>query len=246
MAKIAVKAASLEFPDVFSNNTAKSAFLNLFSGKEKVVPPALSELNFEFQNGDRVGLIGGNGAGKSTLLRLLAGIYSPTSGRVDVEGGVSTLLDLNLGMDDDASGYENIDIVCSLLGVPSSNLSRVVQDVEKFTELGEHLYKPVRSLSSGMRMRLAFSLATNGLSDIVLIDEIIGVGDANFMDKAAALLHEQSERASILVLASHAPGVLKSFCNIGMVLHEGKIMAVEPIERALEYYNLDLQVIINS
>ncbi len=201
---------------------------------------ALNGVSVEINDGDRVGLIGLNGAGKSSFLRLLAGIYQPNTGTVKVEGSVSTLLDLNLGMDEEATGYENIEIVASLFGYNRQQIEEITPEIEEFTELGEHLNKPIKAYSSGMRVRLAFALATCQHSEIMLIDEIIGVGDAAFLAKAAERMIGRIDKSKILVLASHSEKMLTDFCNKGLIFNKGKIVKALPIAEAIDFYNNEI------
>lgn len=198
---------------------------------------ALRDLSLEFNDGDRVGLLGLNGAGKSTLLRLLAGIYAPESGTVERDGGVSTLFDLYLGMDEEASGYENIYIAGALLGLHRAQIRDLVPDVEQFTELGQNLHRPVKGYSAGMRVRLAFAIATSLHSDIMLIDEIIGVGDGRFLKRAKTRLAERIYSSKIMVLASHDQSVLRDFCNRGLVLDQGSVACYSGVDEAIDFYN---------
>jgi ABC-2 type transport system ATP-binding protein/lipopolysaccharide transport system ATP-binding protein len=198
---------------------------------------ALQNLNIVLRDGDRIGLIGGNGAGKSTLLRLMAGIYTPTSGTIVCEGNVLTMFDLSYGMDEEANGFENIEIAATLLGIKRSDLGRIKVDVTEFSELGDALLRPIKTYSAGMRVRLAFGLVSSLKTDILLVDESIGVGDARFMKKASARVTKQLESAKILVLASHAEQVLRDFCTTGVVMMNGRVTFQGNINDAISFYN---------
>ena len=198
---------------------------------------ALSDLNLDIGDGDRIGLIGPNGSGKSTLLRLLAGVYEPTAGTIRIEGQPTPLLDLTLGVDIDATGRDNIRLRGLALGLPLKEIIAREDEIAEFTQLGDHIDLPVRTYSSGMLLRLAFGVATCVPSDIFVIDEVIGVGDAAFMERASARFRGVIDQTSILVLASHAPAILQQFCDKGLVLEEGKQMFFGPIDEAVAFYN---------
>ena len=162
-----------------------------------IVVNALAGINLRLDSGDRVGLIGHNGAGKSTLLRLLAGIYAPTSGSIEKQGKAVPLLDISLGMDENSTGYQNIRLRGLLLGMTNAEIRNKERDIAEFTGLGDSLDLPLRTYSSGMRMRLAFAVSTAIDADILLLDEVIGVGDASFQEKANARLHDLHNRAPV-------------------------------------------------
>lgn len=147
------------------------------------------------------------------------------------------MFDLSYGMDEEANGFENIDIVSVVLGISRFDLDRIKNDVAEFSELGEALHRPIKTYSAGMRVRLAFGLLSSMSAEILLIDEIIGVGDASFMKKASARISKQIQEAKIFVLASHAESVLRDFCTTGLVMSEGKAVFHGPIEDALKFYN---------
>ncbi len=198
---------------------------------------ALSDIGLEIRQGTRLGVIGANGAGKSTLLRLLAGIYAPSAGSIERSGSVMPMFDLSYGMDEDASGIENIVIAGTMLGLAPRNINEITDDVTDFSELEEALERPIRTYSAGMRVRLAFGIATAIETDILLIDEIIGVGDVRFMVKAQRRLAKRIGETGILVLASHAEGVLRDFCTSALVMSHGKIAFHGDTDEALEFYN---------
>ena len=197
----------------------------------------LSDINLNLEPGARLGLIGPNGAGKSSLLRLLAGVYCPTSGRVRREGRTLTMFDLNFGMDDEANGYENLKIAGALLGLSRQKIQKLTPKIREFSELGDALHQPIKTYSAGMRMRLAFSLISNIEASNVLIDEIIGVGDASFLKKAMQWMREKLNKTDILVIASHADFVLTDFCTTGIVMDNGRIVYQNEIKNALSFYH---------
>lgn len=201
-----------------------------------VVVKALDGIDLRLEAGDRIGLIGHNGAGKSTLLRLLAGIYAPTSGTYERQGKAVPLLDISLGMDENSTGYQNIRLRGLLLGMTDEEVRRKERDIAEFADLGDALDLPLRTYSSGMRMRLAFAVSTAIDADILLLDEVIGVGDASFQDKANERLHDLHNRAQIVVLAIHSNDVIRRMCNKVIWLEHGKIRMVGPVEEVLAVY----------
>jgi len=204
-----------------------------------VVVHALKDLTFEAHDGDRVGLIGGNGSGKTTLLRVLSEVYPPTRGEIVVRGRVSPMLDAQLGMSMDATGHENIRMCGVLWGLTREEVEASIDDIASFTELGEYLKMPVRTYSSGMRLRLAFAIATLRQPDILLLDEVIGVGDAAFFEKAYARLQGLIERSRILFVASHTNKILEELCNKVLWLHQGELVAFGGVGEVLASYAID-------
>lgn len=192
---------------------------------------SLDALSFRIEPGERIGLVGHNGSGKTTLLRALSGVYAPTSGRLEVEGRVVSLLDIGLGMDPDATGYENITMRGIMLGMTPREIAAKFDEISAFTDLGDYLAMPMRSYSTGMQMRLAFAVSTCVDADILLMDEWLSVGDLAFQEKAARRLDELLERTSILVLASHAPDLVARVCTRVIELSHGSIAADEPVSR---------------
>lgn len=241
MAHITAEDLSLHFP-IYSATarSMKRVLLNLSAGgrinKEasRIVVEALKSLNFELRDGDRLGLIGHNGAGKTSLLRVLSGIYAPTMGRLRVEGRVSSLLDVTLGLQPNATGYENIMLRGLFLGMSPSEVRAKMDAIAEFSELGEYLNLQTRTYSAGMVLRLAFSVATSIQPEIVLMDEWIATGDAQFIRKAELRLNEMIESSRIFVLASHSPDLIRRFCNKTMTLEKGRLVSLEAIEGATE------------
>jgi ABC-2 type transport system ATP-binding protein/lipopolysaccharide transport system ATP-binding protein len=197
---------------------------------------ALKSLSLRIDEGDRIGLIGRNGSGKSTLLRLLAGVYEPTAGTLRIQGSCCPLLDITLGVDVEASGYDNILLRGLALGMTRKQVKEQEAEIAAFTELGDHLNLPVRTYSSGMLLRLAFAVSTSLSSDILVIDEVIGAGDATFMSKAKQRLETLLHGAKILVIASHVAETLRQMCNKGLYMRNGEIIFFGAIDEALALY----------
>lgn len=197
---------------------------------------ALSGISFSLKDGDRLGLVGHNGSGKSSLLRVLAGIYKPQEGSLDVSGSVTSILDVGLGMDPEATGYENIYLRGLLYGLPKEQCDELVPEIEEFTELGDFLNMPVKTYSSGMMLRLAFGLSTSMRPEILIIDEVIGAGDASFIEKANRRIEHFINKSSILVLTSHNPSVIEKFCSKVIWLEHGRIKWVGPPHELSKIY----------
>lgn len=205
--------------------------------QHRTVVRALHDVTLDLRAGDRVALIGGNGAGKTTLLRTLAGIYEPTAGSLRVEGRTTPLFDLSLGLDMDASGYENIRLQAAYFGLDRAAIDARIDDIAAFTELGEYLNLPVRTYSAGMRLRLAFATATEASGDILLLDEWLAVSDSRFLERAQRRAEAFIERAHILVAASHIEGVLLRLCNKALLLEHGAIIAAGSVEEIIERHH---------
>ena len=197
---------------------------------------ALNGVDLKLNKGDRVGLLGKNGAGKSTLLRVMARIYQPSSGNIEINGKISSLFDINLGFNMEATGYENIINLGILRGWSRGQAHAVVDEIEKFTGLGDFLSRPVRTYSSGMHMKLAFAVATSTVPDILLIDEVIGVGDALFMKKAQDRIMNLVDQVQILVLTSHSSDIIERFCNKVVVMDAGEVKYFGDCASGIKFY----------
>ncbi|MGU7813853.1 ABC transporter ATP-binding protein [Burkholderia sp. AW49-1] len=201
-----------------------------------IVVRALDDVSFRFERGDRVGLIGHNGAGKSTLLRAMAGIYPPSSGQLLREGKVVPLLDIGLGMDENSTGMQNIRLRGLLLGMSDAEIRVKQREIADFCELGDYLDLPIRTYSSGMKVRLAFAVSTAVDAEILLLDEVMGVGDASFMHKAEARLADLHSRAEIVVLAMHSNSEIRKVCNKVLWMERGRVRAFGPTEEVVAEY----------
>jgi lipopolysaccharide transport system ATP-binding protein len=177
------------------------------------------------REGDRLGIIGPNGAGKTTLLKVMSGIYWPTAGSVHTQGRISPLFEMATGFEMDSSGWDNIVTRGLLLGMSMSEIRKKMPEIAEFSELGDFLSLPVRCYSTGMFLRLAFSISTAIEPQILLLDEIIGAGDLSFYAKARARMMKLMERSAILVLVSHALPVIEEMCNRAIWLRDGAIAA---------------------
>lgn len=239
MAHISFRHCDLHLPIYGQiNRSLKGAVMATATGgrvatnaRDIVVIQALNDINLEIHSGDRVGLYGHNGAGKTSLLRMIAGIYEPTGGELEVSGRISSLLDVALGMDMEATGYENILLRGMILGLSTEQIRKLTPSIVEFSGLGDFVAVPVRTYSSGMVLRLAFSIVTSIQPDILLLDEWLSVGDADFVRKAEERMRSLVDSASILVLASHSRPVIEDVCNIIVTLEHGKVISVEHINK---------------
>lgn len=244
MAAINLDSVSIEFP--IYNMDARSLKKRLLSfstggtllkgAHESIIVKALNNINLKLANNDSVGLIGSNGAGKSTLLRLLAGIYEPTQGKISVKGKISTILDMSLGLNPEATGYENIIMRGILLGYTKKQMLAKLDEIAEFTELGGYLSAPVRTYSTGMMVRLAFGVVTSIEPEILLLDEIVGAGDANFIEKARARLTNLIKNSNIVVLSSHSLDIIEQLCNKVIILQKGQLKFFGDCKEGIERY----------
>jgi ABC-2 type transport system ATP-binding protein len=241
MVSIDVQNASVDFP-IFDakNRSLKKSVLGRAGGHitDAKVPvvEALRNIDLSLRQGDRVGLVGHNGAGKSTLLRLLAGIYEPTRGRARIEGRVAPVFDLAVGMDPEISGLENILIRGLFLGMTRKQMEERVDDIAEFTELGDFLRMPLRTYSTGMRVRLALGVVTSIDPEILLLDEGIGAVDASFLAKSKKRLVDLVERAGMLVFASHSDELLRELCDTAIWMEQGRVRMQGDLEEVLRAY----------
>lgn len=185
---------------------------------------ALKSINIEISQGESVGLIGLNGAGKSTMLKVMAGIYPPTTGSIDIEGHVCPMFEFATGFEMNQSGWDNIRIRGLLLGMQRDEIEDKLHEIAEFTELGEFLDYPVKTYSSGMFIRLAFAVSTSINPEILLIDEVMGAGDMTFAAKAKKRMFEFIERGKILVFTTHSFDLLQSLCERTIWLHKGVVI----------------------
>jgi ABC-2 type transport system ATP-binding protein len=239
---ITTKDACVDFPifDAKSRSLKKTVLGvvggNIASDSKVPIIEALRDVTLNLQHGDRVGLVGHNGAGKSTLLRLLSGIYEPTRGTAEIRGRVAPVFDLGVGMDPEISGYENILIRGLFLGMSRKQMQDRVDDIAEFTELGDFLALPLRTYSTGMRIRLALGVVTSIDPEILLLDEGIGAVDAAFMERARDRLADLVQRAGLLVFASHSEEFLRQLCDTALWLEHGRVRAHGELDDILRLY----------
>jgi len=197
---------------------------------------ALQDVSLRIGEGERVGIIGHNGAGKSTMLKLLAGIYPPTSGNLIVDGETSSLFEIALGFELDASGWENISYRGYLQGETPTTIKDKIDNIAEFSELGDFLHMPVRYYSAGMLVRLAFSIATAIEPEVLLVDEVLSVGDMAFQAKARQRMRDMMHKARLIVMVSHDLGNLATFCTRGIWMDHGSLRMDGPIQEVIDAY----------
>lgn len=197
---------------------------------------ALSDINLNLSNGDRVAIFGHNGSGKSTLLRVAAGIYEPQMGKITTKGRIMTLFNMMEGMSQDATGLEFIRMRGALLGLSTKEIDEKEEEIIDFCELGGYIKMPIRTYSTGMQVRLAFAITTAVTTDILIMDEFIQAGDTSFFVNAQKRLKNFVDNASVLVLATHSLDTARQWCNKGLLLSHGKIIAYGDLDQVLEQY----------
>ena len=206
--------------------------------RDIAVVRALSNIAFKVEEGDRLALIGHNGSGKTTLLKVLAGIYEPTEGVVDIHGRVTSMINLGAGMDPEASGLQNIYNLALMRLIRKSVIKERVPAIVEFSELGSFINMPVKTYSAGMVARLNFAVATELPADILILDEWLGAGDASFRDKASTRMSQFVENAALVVIATHDMGLVQRVCNKVCVLDGGRMSYFGPTE---EYFDVESQ-----
>lgn len=245
MATVVFKNVCVDFPIYNARNRSlKNTVMQAatggrvdFGAKETIIR-SLHNVSFSLKPGDRVGLVGHNGAGKSTLLRTLGRVYAPTSGYANIQGEVGSLVDISLGINKEATGRENIYIRGALLGLSRKQIDDNFEEIVEFSELGDFIDMPVRTYSSGMHLRLAFSVATIIRPEILLMDEWLSVGDASFNKKARKRMTDLVESSEILVIASHSRRLIENTCNRAFWFEHGILkMDATPAEVCRAYWD---------
>ena len=242
MAHIKLRQVVVDFPVVHAaSQSLQLRIYQAIGGKLRahqrtVVVRALDQLDLELNEGDRLGLIGHNGSGKTTLLRVLSGVYPPSSGEATITGLISSFTDITLGMDPEATGWENILFRCAFMGLSFKEAERLSPAIAEFCELGEYLNFPARTYSTGMFLRLAFAISTSIHPDILVMDEMIAAGDAQFIDRASRRLHELVDKSNILAIASHNMSMVQDICNKVIWLERGIIKQMGDPDVVVEAY----------
>jgi ABC-type polysaccharide/polyol phosphate transport system ATPase subunit len=241
-----LKHVSVEFPIYNAHGRSlKRSLVHMTTGghlglgkDDRVVVRALTDINLDIDHGDRIALIGHNGAGKTTLLRVMGGVYEPTGGQLSFRGKIAALSDIMLGIDVESTGYENISIRGRLLGLTQKQVEQRRAEIADFSGLGDFLDMPVRTYSSGMVLRLAFAISTSVVPDILILDEWIGAGDANFLEKAEGRLRQLIGETGILVLATHSLELARSICSRAIWMEHGSIRADGPTDDIIIAYEI--------
>lgn len=226
----------------------------LFDKEYKVIPwlltgkgcksqkEALKNISFQVNPGEIVGIIGVNGAGKSTLMKLIAGITYPTSGEVNVHGRIGSLINLSAGFHPDYSGRKNIYYKGTMMGLSQDQIDSIIEDVEAFVELGEYFDRPIRMYSAGMAARLGFALAVFMEPEILIVDEVLAVGDKKFQQKSREKILEMFQNGKAVLFSSHSDQLIEEFCSRVLYLKDGQIVFDGEVKEGLRRYNEDLRL----
>ncbi len=241
MSKIEIQEASLKFRIYKDPSpTLKESVVNLLGRREKRAPMhefyALKNINLTLEGGDRVGVLGLNGAGKSTLLKMIVGIYPPASGRIEIQGRVTPMIEIGTGFNVELSGRENIYLNGAILGYSQTEMRKREKDIIAFSELEEFINLPVKYYSTGMYGRLAFSIATMTEPEILLVDEIFSAGDARFVAKGSQRMLEMFENSRLVLFVSHNLDQVRRLCNQVIVLNKGELINRGETEEMIQFY----------
>lgn len=219
-------------------HTFKDAIQQLGRKKSFQQNSILDNISFEINKGECFAIMGKNGCGKSTLLRIISGIIEPKKGNVKVKGSIAPLLALGVGLEPELSGYENIRISALITGIPKKKIQQTIETVKSFSELSDDdLKMQVKRYSSGMTARLAFSIALANEADILIIDEVLAVGDEGFQNKCYQKIDELKQQGKTIILVSHSVGDVERICDRGIVLDHGKIICNDSIDKVVESYH---------
>ena len=219
-----------------SINTLKGAFINIFHKKTFESFNALQDVSFEVKKGEFFGIIGRNGSGKSTLLKILAGVYTENSGTIKINGRISPFLELGIGFNPELSGRDNVYLNATVLGLSKKQIDEKFDSIVAFSELGRFIDQKLKNYSSGMQVRLSFSVAIHANREILLMDEVLAVGDANFQSKCLTEFNKYKEQGKTVILVTHDIGIVQKYCDRAMLLRNGKIEKIgDPEEVGNEY-----------
>ena len=222
-------------------NSVKSAFINVFRGRKTFEKQhVLKDINFEIKKGEFFGIVGRNGSGKSTLLKLLAGIYSPDKGHIQINGSLTPFIELGVGFNPELTGRENVFLNGALLGFSRKEMAEMYNDIVEFAELEKFMDQKLKNYSSGMQVRLAFSIAIRANTPILLIDEVLAVGDERFQNKCLNIFEKMKKTERTVVFVSHDMETVKRFCETAIVVHDGELMFHgDSNQAAIEYIKIN-------
>ena len=204
--------------------------------KEDIQPSGVRNISLEVRQGEVLGIIGRNGSGKSTLLKMMAGVFPPDSGTIATRGSVSLLAGVGVGFHKELTGRENAYLYGALMGRTTEQIDGLIEEIQSFAELDHHFDRPIRTYSSGMKSRLGISVATAFKPDLLLIDEVLGVGDASFRKKSEKRVKDMISESGTVVIVSHSLGMLKTICDRIIVLDSGSVLHKGDVESGLELY----------
>lgn len=235
---IAVKDIHKEFVMLQNKSTTlKQAVVNIVKKNNKTVYKVLDGISFNVDEGDFFGIIGRNGSGKSTLLKLIAGVYEPTAGNIYVNGGLTPFIELGVGFNPELSGRDNVYLNGAMLGFTRKQMIAMYQEIVDFAEIEPFMDQKLKNYSSGMQVRLAFSIAIKAENDILMFDEVLAVGDANFQEKCIKQFERLKRNGKTIVLVTHSMGTVEQFCNRVLLLDSGKVDFIGKPQDAINRYN---------
>lgn len=226
------------------NTSLKQAAVNIVKSKGKVTQKVLDGVSFQVNKGDFFGIVGRNGSGKSTLLKLIAGVYTPTNGNIELHGGLTPFIELGVGFNPELSGRDNIYLNGALLGYNRQQVDQMYDDIVEFAELEPFMGQKLKNYSSGMQVRLAFSIAIKAKNDILIFDEVLAVGDEAFQRKCLDVFEKYKAEGQTVILVTHGMETVRKFCNRAVLIHDGKlVLDGDPQKVADEYSRLNLKQI---
>lgn len=229
------------------NTSLKQVAVNIVRQNDKVTQKVLDGISFDIHKGDFFGIVGRNGSGKSTLLKLIAGVYHPTSGSVEVNGGLTPFIELGVGFNPELSGRDNVYLNGALLGFTRKQMDEMYDEIVDFAELGPFMDQKLKNYSSGMQVRLAFSIAIKAKNDILIFDEVLAVGDEAFQRKCLDIFERYKAEKQTVILVSHDMETVKRYCTKAVLIHDGKLLTQgDPANIAFEYSALNQEVVDSS
>ena len=240
MTEVAIEVKNIHKEFVLLQNkstTLKQAVVNIVKKNHKTIYKVLDGVNFEINKGDFFGIIGRNGCGKSTLLKLIAGVYEPTAGNIYVHGGLTPFIELGVGFNPELSGRDNVYLNGAMLGFTRKQMTEMYDEIVAFAEIEPFIDQKLKNYSSGMQVRLAFSIAIKAENDILMFDEVLAVGDANFQEKCIKQFQRLKREGKTIVLVTHSMDTVEQFCNRVLLLNSGKVDFIGKPEDAVRRYN---------
>lgn len=238
MVAVEIKNIHKEFVLIQNKSTTlKQAVVNIVRENHKTVYKVLDEVSFNVNEGDFFGIIGRNGSGKSTLLKLIAGVYEPTAGNIYVNGGLTPFIELGVGFNAELSGRDNVYLNGAMLGFTRKQMNEMYDEIVSFAELEPFMDQKLKNYSSGMQVRLAFSIAIKAENDILIFDEVLAVGDANFQQKCLEQFEKLKKQKKTIILVSHSMEMIKRFCSRAVLLADGKVEYIGDPKKAIDKYN---------
>ena len=244
---VAIKSIHKEFilPQ-HRNTTFKQTVVNIVKKNNKVTQKVLDGVSFDVHKGDFFGIVGRNGSGKSTLLKLIAGVYTPTAGNIHVNGGLTPFIELGVGFNPELSGRDNVYLNGALLGFNRKQMNAMYDDIVAFAEIEPFMDQKLKNYSSGMQVRLAFSIAIKAENDILIFDEVLAVGDANFQEKCVKQFEKYKREGKTIILVTHSMPTVAQFCNRVAILESGKLNFIGKPSAAIRRYNELNQITENA